>query len=146
MIVPEEPRPVPRRFTIVQSAHQIGPIEMAPGNVVGTGTPIRPGKGGWEIARDGQDIWAYVSNPPSGVHPTVDAWREITAEVGSMAFPPGARLKVKLVNDDGMASLVADPNGHIATIGRTRILFLPTGPTTYVPPPPIVEETPTAES
>jgi hypothetical protein len=76
----------------------------------------------------------------------VDAWRELTAEVGNMAYPPGARLSVKFVNDDGMASLVPDPNGHIATIGRTRIVFFPTGPTPYIPPPPVIEESDNAGS
>jgi hypothetical protein len=137
VIIPEEPRPVPRRFTIVQAAHQIGPIEMAPGNTVACGTPIRPGKGGWVVAKDGRDIWAYVGTVPNGVQPTVEAWREITAEVGATTFPAGARLKVAFVNDDGMASIVPDVNGHVATIGRTRIVFLPTGPTPYIPPPPI---------
>lgn len=142
MIIPEVPRPTPRRFTIVYASLQIGPIEMAPGNTVTVGTPIRPGKGGWEVARDGRDIWAYVGSTPTGFNPVVDAWREVTAEVGQIGYPPGSRLKIQFVNDDGLASLVADPEGYIATIGRTRIFFTATGP--YPPVavvlPPLEEE------
>jgi hypothetical protein len=128
MIIPEIPRPTPRRFTIVHASVQIGPIELAPGNTVTVGTPIRPGKGGWEVARDGKDIWAYVGSTPTGFNPVVDAWREVTAEVGQIGYSSGACLSIKFVNDDGLASQVPDPDGHVATIGRTRLFFTATGP------------------
>jgi len=133
LIIPEEPRPAPRRFTIVHANLQVGPIEMGANERVTTGTPIRPGPRGWAVGRDGQDIWAYVGSPPSGSNATVDAWREIVAEVGTTAYPPGARLKVAYVNDDGVASLVPDARGHIATLGRTRLILLPNGPINIIP-------------
>lgn len=127
-ILPGDPVAV-RPWTVTHGVHPLR-LRLSPASRrVRAGTPLRPSPLGWEACPAAEAPWAFSADyKQPGDECT--AWREVTIDTGHVLGPPGTRLRLAAIGDDGAITLEADPDGPHVVLWDSYVLFTIRSPLT----------------
>lgn len=134
-----------RDFAVAGADHPIQRIRVAPDVLhVKTGTPVKPGLLGWEIALPHEAPVAFAGNHHTAGESFV-AYRAMTLETYVKRFSPGASYAITEIDDLGNIRLELDPGGPYLALSESQLLLdagrwrqAPIG--VIMPAPPVIKE------
>lgn len=120
-IIPGDPA-APRPWIIVTGTHQLRLRLASTTRRVRAGTPLVPTAAGWVACPPDARPWAFSAEYKMPGDECM-AWREVTIDTGHVLGPPGTRLKLADLGDDGSLTLEPDPNGPHVVLWDSHVLF-----------------------
>ena len=106
--------------SVIHSAVQAS-VRLSDGvRYVKSGTPLRPGPGGWVPALDGYGELVAGNGGYGG--DTIDCWRTAVLRIHHQKLKPG-RVRVSDVNDYGLVTFTEAPDGLFIALTENTVLM-----------------------
>jgi len=107
---------------LVAATHPLNRLRLAPRQAVKTGTPVRAGEDGWEVAPFGENAMAFAGTAGrDGSEFT--AYRTVTIQLDKVTLAPGRRLKITDIDDSGNLTFAFDPDGAYLSLSEDLVLM-----------------------